>query len=265
MGLLGVWRLDAGCAAGLGRGPLDAPRRDAHRNSPDAAHPADRLDACYRRSADPLGADQLSTRTAAFPGDRRNRLPVGRRLMDDGTFALAQYGASAGIVGCMVGLAVSAPFCWIAPIYAPPALLPPSTPLPNPLQARFEQGIVLAGYRLEAETVRPGESVDLILFWRAEQRPDQNYSVFIHLTDEVGILQAQRDAQPGLGNLPAKRWTPGMIISDPHRIAIPMAAYAPARLRIDVGLYDATSGRRLRIGAADFLTLGYVDLLPHAF
>ncbi|MFN3334108.1 MAG: hypothetical protein ACK47M_16490, partial [Caldilinea sp.] len=76
------------------------------------------------------------------------------------------------------------------------------------------------------------------------------------------ILQAQRDAQPGLGNFPTSRWKPDAIVPDQHRLTIPVTAYAPARLRIDVGLYDASNGRRLVIDTEDFVTLGYVDLIP---
>ncbi len=166
------------------------------------------------------------------------------------------------LMGGLVVLALFIPFRWIAPVYAAPSLLSASEPLPNPLAARFDERIRLIGYTLERNTVQPGDAIDLTLFWQADMPIDENYSVFVHATDEVGILQAQRDAQPGLGNLPTSRWEPGAIVPDQHRLTIPVTAYAPARLRIDVGLYDASNGRRLVIDTEDFVTLGYVDLIP---
>lgn len=176
------------------------------------------------------------------------------------------------MMAALVALALFIPFRWIAPIYAPPALLPASEPVPNPLSAPFGEHIRLVGYALERSTAQPGDAIDLTLYWQTDAPLTKNYSVFVHATDEVGILQAQRDAQPGLGNLPTSRWqagaATGMVteirtVPDQHRLTIPATAYAPARLRIDVGLYDAADGRRLAAGEGDFVTVGYVDLVPH--
>ena len=100
------------------------------------------------------------------------------------------------------------------------------------------------------------------LDWQALQPLDRDYSVFVHLTDENQIVQAQRDSYPGGGNAPTSTWTAGATVHDEHRITIPITAPAPARLKVDVGLYDFASGERLAVEGQDHWTLGYVTLLP---
>ncbi|MBW7885172.1 MAG: phospholipid carrier-dependent glycosyltransferase, partial [Caldilineaceae bacterium] len=163
---------------------------------------------------------------------------------------------------CLAFLAAMAPFLWILPAYAPPEPLPAGTRVPNPTAIRFGDHIQLVGYALARDEVLPGDTLDLTLYWATDAPLDTDYSVFVHATDEVEILQAQRDSQPGLGNLPMREWPPGAIIADRHRLAVPATTHAPARLRIDVGLYDYATGERLLAEGSDRVTLGYVQVPP---
>ncbi|HEY64502.1 MAG TPA: hypothetical protein G4O02_08005 [Caldilineae bacterium] len=166
------------------------------------------------------------------------------------------------LISGLFGLAAFAPWRWIAPAYAAPALLPPNAKVPNPLAAEFEGQIRLVGYEMDTTALRPGQTLQLTLYWKALRPPDRDYSVFIHLVDEVGIIQAQRDSYPASGALPTTEWPVGPIIPDQHSIQIPETAIAPARLRVDVGLYHFADGIRLSVGEQDHLTLGYIQLLP---
>jgi len=169
----------------------------------------------------------------------------------------------AGVVaGGLLTLAAIAPFAWITPAYARPALLAASAAVPNAIDQPVGESIHLLGYTLEPAAVQPGEPIDITLYWQTTAPLTQDYSVFLHATDDAGILQAQRDSYPGLGNFPTRLWPVGAIIPDRHRLIVPRTVTAPARLRFDVGLYDHASGARLPIAAGDAFTLGDVSVLP---
>jgi len=170
--------------------------------------------------------------------------------------------AAAVLVIGLLALAALAPIRWIAPAYAAPQLLEPKASLPNPLAADFGGQARLLGYQVENPEVRPGQQLYLTLYWQALSPMDHDYSVFVHLSDEYGIVQAQRDSYPASGALATSDWPLQAIIPDRHAVEIPETAPAPARLRVDVGLYDFATGQRLLVGQADHWTLGYVALLP---
>jgi len=175
-----------------------------------------------------------------------------------------QRGAASGLSAVLLILAILAPWRWIAPTYAAPAPLPASTELSNPVAVSFGEQMQLRGYRVSAEELRPGDTLDVELFWQAQQPLEQDYSVFIHLVDDNEIVQAQRDSYPGLGNFPTSEWPSDALIPDRHRLTIPATVPTPARLRIDVGLYDYVSRTRLPVGDSDVWTLGYLTLLAPA-
>ena len=78
--------------------------------------------------------------------------------------------------------------------------------------------------------LRPGDELDLDLYWRALQPLDRDYSIFVHLTDGDQLLQAQQDTFPGAGNSPTLGWSTDVVMPDSHRITIPETAPSPSRL-----------------------------------
>ena len=166
------------------------------------------------------------------------------------------------LVAALYILAAIIPFRWIAPSYAAPSKLPASTGIPNQLDAEFGDQIKLVGYSIAESEMVPGSEVHLTLYWQALQTPDKDYSVFIHFTDDIGIIQAQRDSYPASGSLPTSDWQPGDIYADEHLVRIPPTAPAPASYQIDVGLYDFAANMRLQVGAGDAWSLGTVTARP---
>ena len=78
------------------------------------------------------------------------------------------------------------------------------------------------------------------LYWQALAKPDRDYSVYIHASDQPAItgpehIVAQADAAaPVDGWYPTSRWSPGEIVRDDHVIATPPDKVART---IEVGLY----------------------------
>ena len=94
--------------------------------------------------------------------------------------------------------------------------------------------------------LRPGDILDLTLYWQADGPTDLDYTVFVHLVGPDGRPHGQIDRFPGGGAVPTTSWAPGQVVVE--EIALPVAANAPAGMYyVAVGLYDATSGGRLPV------------------
>ncbi len=159
-------------------------------------------------------------------------------------------------------LSVVAPFAWIGPTYALPAPLTEAqvAAIPQRLNAEFGTASAgrmrLLGYGLEGGTVAAGGEVAVTLYWEALSPADRDYTVFVHLVNEQGLLVAQRDTYPGLGRLSTTWLEPGFRWSDRYVLQIPATVCAPDVAQVEVGLYDATTGVRLPATAADGTPLG---------
>ena len=175
---------------------------------------------------------------------------------------LRQRWITAGVAGALAVLAGVAPVVWIAPAYAPPALLAPSSTVPNPVNLRFGPAVRLVGYDVAPRQVTLRGTVAVTLYWQADGVPAADYSVFLHATDTAGILQAQQDSHPGHGNFPTSEWRPGVIVVDRHLVQLPPGVPAPATLRIEAGLYDARTGERLAVGSSDRVALADIAVAP---
>jgi hypothetical protein len=140
----------------------------------------------------------------------------------------------------MAALTVWMPPFVIAPAYAQPALLTESD-LPAdmmPLRRSYGDQVELLGYRLEWETVRPGQLTAITLYWRAMTPIEQNYTVFIHALGRQLDKVGEYNGYPGLGTLPTSNWPVGAIVEDRYTFPLDGGAQTPSLLRLNVGLFD---------------------------
>jgi hypothetical protein len=127
------------------------------------------------------------------------------------------------------------------------AVLPrEDSPVPNPVDFDFEGRIALMGYDLDRRTARPGEAIQLTLYWRALAEMEEDYTVFTHVLGEEDRLWAQMDSQPQKGAAPTSSWQVGQVIEDHYDLAIKPDT-PPDVYDIEVGLYLAATGRRLGV------------------
>ena len=169
----------------------------------------------------------------------------------------------------LVALSLIALFGFLAPAYARPAAWGEGDALPNPVDIQFDTLVALRGYAFDPATVRPGEPIDIELYWEVTGQPPGDYLLFVHLVDaDTGALVAQRDTHPGLGNFPSSQWRPGDRFVERLSLYVPETAYVPAAAELRVGLY-APGGFRLGLtdtatgaGLGDSYTLGPVALAP---
>ncbi|HNS50096.1 MAG TPA: glycosyltransferase family 39 protein [Anaerolineae bacterium] len=104
--------------------------------------------------------------------------------------------------------------------------------------------LALVGYSLPQQTLAAGDIAQFSLFWQASRTPARRYKVFVHLLDEASHIVGQYDGEPGGGALLTTLWSPGSLVADHLGVAIHPAT-PPGKYRVEVGLYDAETGRRL--------------------
>jgi hypothetical protein len=122
------------------------------------------------------------------------------------------------------------------------------TDLTRALDVQLPDVGTLVGYRLEGERVRPGENLQVTLYWRAGRETDQNYSVFVHLQSDR--VWAQHDGWPVDGEKPTSTWAEEEVITDRH--VIPIGEDVPLGIyQLVVGMYDAETLRPLAASTAD--------------
>jgi mannosyltransferase len=129
------------------------------------------------------------------------------------------------------------------------------------LDAALDNGIVLDAYRIGSRTLRPGDTLELTLVWRAAGGPTpERWKVFTHLLDGSSRVVAQRDAEPADNLRPTTSWQRGEQVQDNYGIAIP-ADLAPGPYTLEIGMYQGER-RALFEGQTDHLVLGQVEVTP---
>jgi hypothetical protein len=113
-----------------------------------------------------------------------------------------------------------------------------------PINAEFGDEIVLLGYALEPDSVAPGTSLYLTLYWQAKRQMTQPYTVFTHLLGPDGNFAAQQDNMPQQGHAPTTCWLAGEVIADDYVLTIPAEAI-PGTYTLTTGLYLLETGDRL--------------------
>jgi hypothetical protein len=144
---------------------------------------------------------------------------------------------------------------------------PPGQAYPAAQQAVYHFGddIQLLGYDLNSQTFRPGDHLELSVYWYATRTPAYGYASFVHVSTG-GPPLAQADKQNPAGR-PTKEWTPAGYIRDDYDIELP-ATLPPGEYQLLVGLYTCDTrptggcgnGDRLPVTDASGKAVG--DALP---
>lgn len=112
----------------------------------------------------------------------------------------------------------------------------------------FAAPLRLVGYDVSTTSVRAGAKIHLTLYWQADAPLGRSWTVFTHLLRTGDHIVAQQDGIPVGGQRPTTTWEPGEIIVDPHDLTVD--PHAPSGVdRLEIGLYDARTGKRLALAA----------------
>lgn len=169
-------------------------------------------------------------------------------------FLAPRFGSTAHwLIGSFFALALFVPFAYTLPAYARPALLSASDvqKISHPVNIMFADQFELLGYDLEQRTVKPGETLHIALYWRAQAPMSESYRVFVHLVGTENQIAGGMDVIPARGAFPTVYWKPGDTLRD--IVQIPIAANAtPGKYAIEIGLYPiGKPGERLSTSSGD--------------
>lgn len=143
--------------------------------------------------------------------------------------------------------------------------------LPNPLRVNFDNQIELMGYALSDLSPKAGDALELTLYWRAVQKVERDYVVFVHILEpHTQTIYAASDAMPAQWTAPTSTWEVGSIIEDKHILTVKPES-PPGIYELEIGFYLQEAGGsfpRLPVvtsdgGMADnFFYLSRVRILP---
>jgi hypothetical protein len=125
----------------------------------------------------------------------------------------------------------------------------------------FADGVRLIGYRLNERAFRRGESFGLNLYWSLEKPgiPVEELAVWVHVKNSDGdlLLQADRKLADDLA------MNPGMDELQPHYIHVDVPRKCRlGEYRIEVGVYQPDTGKRVKVKQTELETRGTGVWLP---
>ncbi len=144
-------------------------------------------------------------------------------------------------------------YLWVGP--SPP-------PLPIPVGTVLGEQVALVARGELPATLRPGDTFQVALAWRAERPMPRDYVFFVHVLAPDGTLAAQHDRPPEGGFYPTSAWDPGETVQDVYTVTLPSDA-PPGEYRVVAGAYWLPTGERLRAASGeDLIPLGVVRVAP---
>jgi 4-amino-4-deoxy-L-arabinose transferase-like glycosyltransferase len=107
----------------------------------------------------------------------------------------------------------------------------------------FDNRLRLLGYNLGSfGVVKPGETVEVALFWQALADPGEDFLPRLQLFGPDDETLAELTEKPVAGTYPTAWWRAGELVRDPH--ALPIAATVPPGYhRLALSLVRASSGQ----------------------
>ncbi len=109
----------------------------------------------------------------------------------------------------------------------------------------FGGQIALIGIDRSHEEVRPGDTITVNVYWKAQQPLEINYQSFLHVLKSDGSLLTQSD-HLNPGNYPTRRWPLDKYVRDEFVLAIPQDA-PPGSYPVSAGLWVQAEGWRLPV------------------
>jgi len=139
--------------------------------------------------------------------------------------------------------------------------IPADQPIPNERMEQLGDSLALRGFALEPDSLAPGQTLRLKVYWQTETALAEDYPVFTQLLDRNGALVASFDSQPLGGHLPTSQWPAQEIVTDMVGLPLP-SILPPGRYRLITGMYLLETLERLPAanGDRDFLSLTTIDI-----
>jgi hypothetical protein len=183
-----------------------------------------------------------------------------------------------GLLGLMLVVILCAKVAWVDPHTtwfrreSPPNQV---IGVQHPMSVRLEGNVLFQGYDLVGpEVLRPGQLMQVRLYWQATGPVSGDYVSFIHLdAPPDGTTFATADNfHPGdpqsQNDVPTVNWNPELYVRDEQRLVLP-SEMLPIAYSLQAGLYDRQTGHRLPIlteqpdgQTGDTIFLQQIHVLP---
>ncbi len=112
------------------------------------------------------------------------------------------------------------------------------------VKVSFDGQIELLGYDLPKRSIRSGQTLSVVLYWRAQTSLEHNYQSFVHLANPLHVLWGQKD-HLNPGELPTQRWPTDRYVWDEYKLRV-LPGTPPGDYMVNVGLYSMWDGYRLQ-------------------
>jgi hypothetical protein len=166
-----------------------------------------------------------------------------------------------GLAAAMLLLAIVTPLRYIGPVHAPaPLATERELSEATPLDVRWN-GIQLLGYRLENNSVLPGDKLVLHLYWQASQPVEHDLMALIQLLDSQEQFLMYADGSPTAGRDTTDRWTPGVPLASQHLLAIPESGLS-GEYRLLISVHGFGDPTWMEVVGSDGSPLGDHIILP---
>ena len=96
--------------------------------------------------------------------------------------------------------------------------------------------IRLVGYDLVTRELAPGDSLQVVLYWRTPGELDRDYTIFLHVQDASGQTVTGWDTMPRENAFPTTEWPAGKVIDDTHVVSLP-SDIPPGEYHVALGMY----------------------------
>lgn len=139
--------------------------------------------------------------------------------------------------------------------------IPPGEAVPNERAERLGDSLWLRGFELHPSALRPGDTLNLKVYWQTDAPLAHNYTVFTQLLNSSGALVAGKDSQPLGGHLPTGQWPAGEIVTDMLDLSLP-DNLPPGQYKLITGMYLLETLERLPVpdSTGDYITLTTVEI-----
>jgi hypothetical protein len=215
----------------------------------------------YRGSLPTIG---LPAQRPLDPQDTLQRLEAIRSKHDRiwlVSWAMTEADPKGVIAGWLADNGFQATHQWYGSVQLALVGFAPSDVPTQRIDANLDNGVVLDGFRVASWTLKPGDTLDLTLLWRAATGPtSEHWKVFTHLLDGSSTVVAQRDSEPGDNLRPTTSWKRDEKVLDNYGITIPSNLPAGS-YTLEIGMYQGER-RSLVDGQSDHIVLGQVQVRP---
>jgi hypothetical protein len=144
--------------------------------------------------------------------------------------------------------------------------------MPEKTDINFENKVHLIGYKIEPQgKVAPGAEVKLTMFWRCDDRLDEGWLLFTHVTDDkldklinIDNVGPLRDFHDNRQALAPSAWKKGKFYVDEQSFRVPDDLKSP-EIVITTGIWKGDARLKVMSGPADADNRGIVARLKTTF